>query len=173
MQIVVIAAIDDVGGIGKEGSIPWHYPEDMKWFKTNTLNHAVIMGRKTFNSLNNMPLPKRFNLVLTRELKSADFDMLKNGKKGELLICLDLDVAIGMAKRRKYEKCFIIGGAEVYRQALDMADEIILTHIPGKYDCDTFFPEWPLDNWREDSRIQQGKLNFITYKKKISQNQPT
>lgn len=173
MQIILIAAVDENGGIGKEGSIPWHHSTDMKWFKENTLNHAVVMGRKTFNSLNNMPLPKRLNLVLTRELKSADIDMLKNGKKGELLICLDLHTAIGMAKRRKYSKCFIIGGAEVYNQTLDMADLLIMTHVPGTYECDTFFPNWPLDNWRETDRVNNGKLNFVTYNKKNQKNEPT
>ncbi len=128
MPLRAIAAMSLNRVIGKDGKIPWHIPEDFKWFKTKTTGQAVLMGRKTYQSLGR-PLPHRRNLVVTRGLISNP----------EVEIIPDL-----AAFRPEDYPCdiWVIGGAEIYRQLLDQCEELYLSIIPRVIDGDVFFPEF-------------------------------
>lgn len=129
--------------IGNQGKIPWHLPEDLKRFKQITMGHAIIMGRKTFESIGK-PLPGRLNIVLsrTREFTTTDGKNIftpvwENGATA--LDAHSLDDAI--RKAGDQNEVFVIGGAEIYRLALPLADKIYMTLIDQEFEGDTFFPE--------------------------------
>lgn len=155
MEKIIIVATSENNVIGKDGDIPWHIPEDMEHFKEKTTGHAVIMGRKTFESLpeNFRPLPNRKNIVLTRsglEEKPEGVEEASN-----------LEEAWRQAEESN-ERAFVIGGESVYRQSLDEVDKILLTRIHEEYDGDTFFPELG-EEWREIDREDHGEFSFVTY----------
>lgn len=135
-MISLIVAIDNKRGIGKDNKIPWNIPEDLKRFKKLTLGHAIIMGRKTFESILSYigkPLPNRTNIVVTR---NPDF------KANGIIITDSLEAALNKAKEIEKKEIFIIGGAEIFGQTIDIADRLYLTKVEGDYDCDTFFPKY-------------------------------
>ena len=150
MKKIIIAAMDEEKAIGKNGEIPWHYPEDLKHFKDKTTGHSVLMGRKTYLSLPEgfRPLPDRENIVLTRSNPNLD---------ESVKMVNSLDEAY---KAVENEKVFIAGGASVYQQTLSDADRMILTRVPGNHDGDTFFPEWNEENWELESRREEKELVF-------------
>ncbi|EMG27447.1 Dihydrofolate reductase [Listeria fleischmannii 1991] len=127
-MISFIWAQDKEGNIGKNNSMPWHLPEDLKFFKEQTSGHTVVMGRKTYESLGKA-LPNRRNLVLSRDttLSLPDAEVVH-----------DKDEIIQMAKK---ESLFICGGAEIYRLFLDVVDRLIVTKIEATFDADTAFPD--------------------------------
>lgn len=130
MHISIIAAVADDGTIGDGLEIPWDYPEDLKHFREMTLNRTVIMGRKTFASIGG-PLPGRDNIVLSGSLEPGDaYDVA--GSVNEAL-------SIARNSERPYP-VFIIGGASVYREFIELADELRITRIPGAYDGSVRFP---------------------------------
>ena len=154
MKKIIITAIDEERGIGKDGDIPWHYSEDMKFFKEKTMNNPVLMGRKTYESLpeDYRPLPGRKNIVLTRSGKKFDESVSKANS---------LEEAFEIADKHG-DKVFIAGGSSVYEQTLEKADKVIITRIPGKHDCDSFFPE--LDNsWKIEKEIELGPIKAEEY----------
>ena len=126
-MIKIIAAISKDGVIGKDGGIPWHVTEDLKLFKSLTKGGTVVMGRKTFESLN-MPqgLPERTNIVITKrnDLISSE----------GLTFVPNLNMVLGL-------DCFIIGGASIYKQFMPYADALYLSIISGEYEGDAYFPE--------------------------------
>lgn len=155
-KISIIAAIGPYRELGKDNKLLWHISEDLKRFKKLTEGRAVIMGRKTYESLGK-PLPNRLNIVITRNkhLKQTHFDVLKHCSK-KVFFCGSLDKAIKTAKDLISkisdlgpDEIFIIGGGQIYAQALPLADKLYLTvvektpdHPDGKFDADTFFPEY-------------------------------
>ena len=155
MEIILIAALDENRVIGNKGQIPWHLPEDFKHFKETTKGHAVIMGRKTFASIGK-PLPQRLNIVLTRD---ADFETTP-----DVVVCGSLEEAIAAAKNAGKEKAFIIGGANVYAQSLNVADQMILSHVPGKHEGDAFFPQWG-NEWKVVEEKRYGGFVVKVYQK--------
>src|SRR5574343_279775 len=128
-QITLIAAIGKNNELGKENKLLWDLPNDMKHFREKTTEKTVIMGRKTFESIGR-PLPRRTNIVVTR---SADFH-----KEG-VLVAHSLEEALALAKQSETE-VFVIGGGELYRQALPLATALEITHVDMTADADTFFP---------------------------------
>lgn len=156
MEKIIIAAMDEEKAIGRDGKIPWHYPEDMKHFKEKTTGYSVLMGRKTYESLPEdfRPLPDRENIVLTR----SDPEFNESVK-----VVNSLEEAYQSAEN---EKLFIAGGASVYKQTLKDADRMILTKIPETHDGDTFFPEWDKENWDLESRREEGELVFEEFTSK-------
>ena len=132
-----ISLIAAIGGgkrvIGKNGNLPWHIKEDMEHFKQTTMGHVVIMGRKTFESIG-APLPKRTNIVITRNI-----DFSHEG----VVVAYSFEDALEKAQERaKIKKeIFVIGGSEIYKEALPHADKLYLTLIDGDFDGDTFFPD--------------------------------
>lgn len=126
--MIAIAAMALNRAIGHEGRIPWHLPADLKFFKRTTLGHAVLMGRKTFDSLGR-PLPGRENLVLSRQALDLP--------GGRHLASLD-----EIAEPADGRKLFVIGGAEIYRALLPRCEELLLTLVKLTPPADTFFPEF-------------------------------
>jgi len=131
-QISIIAAIDKKQGLGKDNKLLFKISEDLTRFKKLTLNHPIIMGRKTFESIGR-PLPQRTNIIVTR---NNDYSV-----EG-CLVCHSLDEAIGLAKDRDKHEIFIIGGGQIYQQAIDLADKLYLTLINKELKADTFFPDY-------------------------------
>ncbi|MBO5821177.1 MAG: dihydrofolate reductase, partial [Alistipes sp.] len=127
-MISIIVAIAQNGTIGDKNSLLWHIKEDMRFFRTTTSGHPVIMGRKTFESLGSKPLPKRKNIVITR------FDVEFEGA----FTAHSLEEAISMAEGD--EEIFIMGGAQIYAQSLDIADRMYITRVERDYEGDTSFP---------------------------------
>lgn len=129
--------------IGRDGGMPWHIPEDFKFFKKTTMGHAMIMGRKTWDSIGR-PLPGRLSIVISR---SASLD-LPDG----VLQCASVDEAIQQcdALRSQWgDECFIVGGGEIYRQTLPMTNRIYLTVVHKMIDGDTFYPEFSPNEFKQ------------------------
>ena len=142
MQLSAIVATDRRGTIGKDGQIPWYLPADLKYFKRITLGHPVIMGRKTFASIGR-PLPKRTNLVLTRD---AFFTATGT------VVCHSLREALEHPSVAQSERAFIIGGGELYRQSLPLVTTVYRTIVDADIpDGDAFFPALDPADWREVS----------------------
>ncbi len=130
-EIVIIAALaESNGAIGHQGKLPWSFPEDLKRFRQLTLHHTVIMGRKTWEfDLEKRPLKLRSNIIVSSQLIDQSSD---------ILIARSIDQALYYA--RQAEKIFIIGGATIYTQTIELADTLELTWIEGNYPGDVFFP---------------------------------
>ena len=154
----IIAAISKNGVIGSENDIPWHYPADMKHFRNTTRGYPVIAGRKTYESFQIRPLPGRLNIVLSR---NADY-----AAEGDAEVYTSLNAAYKRAEQEAKDKIFILGGAEIYRLAIDQIDQMVLTHIPEEVDGDAFFPPWDQAQWNEVDRRSEGELVFATYRRR-------
>lgn len=146
-MVSIIVAIAQNGTIGDKNSLLWHIKEDMRFFRTTTSGHAVIMGRKTFESLGSKPLPKRKNIVITRA--ERDFE--------GAFTAHSLQEAIAMAEGD--EEIFIIGGAQIYAEALSVADRMYITRVERDYEGDTSFPEIEYSKWRlvSEERYERGE----------------
>ena len=144
MIISMIAAMGNNRVIGKDNDIPWHLPDDFKYFKDTTKHHHVIMGRKNWESLppKFQPLPDRPNLVITRQ---------DNYKADGAEVVKTMEAALAMSSKNGEPEVMIIGGGEIYRIGLDLADRIYLTEINSEFNGQVTFPE--LDGtWKEVSR---------------------
>jgi dihydrofolate reductase len=148
-RVSMIAAMSQNYVIGKNNKLPWHIPEDMKHFRDITRGHAVIMGRKTYESMGK-PLPNRINIVISRNT---------NYSTEGCVVVQSLEKAIEEAKRSEAEEIFIIGGAEIYQLGLEIADRIYLTIIHQNFDGDTFFPKHP----QFTKEIERTKYNNSEY----------
>lgn len=157
MKITLIAAMDSMGGIGKNGTLPWYIPEDLKHFKEYTAGNVCVMGRKTWDSLPVKPLPNRENWVLVNNYAPIRFGCGVNlmSHSASSIISAALDEQIG-------ELC-IIGGASIYEQFLPHATHMVLTHIDGDYNCDTFFPKFNKDDWTLTSGKQLTTDALVRY----------
>lgn len=155
MKLVIIVAHDRNLVIGKDGKLPWHIPEDLKHFKKTTSGYPVLMGRGVFEELGEKPLPNRKNVVLTSRSYDhvAHFDSIEKA----------------LHHLRDEPVVFIIGGGEIYRQMLPMADKMIITEVHENYEGDTFFPEYRPDigkTWLETSREDHNGYSFVEYERK-------
>ncbi|MBE0422329.1 MAG: dihydrofolate reductase [Lutibacter sp.] len=140
-MVTIMAAIAANNALGKDNQLIWHLPADLKRFKKTTLNHAVIMGRKTYESLGK-PLPERTNIVITRD---------KNYKVEACIVANSLEGALKAAAEAD-ENPFILGGAEIYKQAMPYADRLDITFVHRQFEADVFFPEIDKTIWKETSR---------------------
>jgi len=133
--------------IGRDNGLPWHLPREMKHFMTTTRGHPVIMGRRTFESMDRRPLPGRDNIVVTRH---------ENYAAPGATVVEDVDAALTEAERRCRERgvdeAFVIGGAGLYEAALARADRLYVTVVEADIEGDTFFPDIDWSGWREVSR---------------------
>lgn len=157
MAIIGIVAVDQNGAIGKDGSIPWHYSADLKFFKRQTTANACVMGRRTWLSLGK-PLPNRLNIVMSKgALIQAQESVIVLGDK------------LSVLSLRPYLACdlFIIGGEQVYRTFLDVIDKWIVTEIPLKVeDADTFMPEDYLSGFKPyDAEQLEENLKVTFYER--------
>lgn len=151
-MITLVAAAGENNELGKNNDLPWHLPDDFKHFKKITSHHFIIMGRKTFESFPN-PLPNRVHIVITSD---------RNYAKEDAVVVHSLDEALEKAQSKK--DTFIIGGGEIFKLALPIADKIELTRIHGTFpDADTFFPEFSKDDWKlisEEKHEKDDKHNY-------------
>lgn len=152
MTLSLIAAIADNNVIGRDGKLPWHLPDDLKHFHDLTVGHPVIMGRKTYESIpeKHRPLPDRTNIVLTRQ------DIEIPGCVVVHSIEEAIDRAMGYelpaTSGLRLQEVFVIGGAEIYRQALPLARRMYLTRVHAQVEGDAFFPEVDWGEWEAVSR---------------------
>lgn len=136
MILSLIAAVDRHSGIGKDNQLLWHLPADLKYFRRVTSGHTVIMGRKTYESIGRA-LPERRNIVLSRQ---------EGFQAKGCEVMSDLFEAIRACQ--KEGEVFVIGGAEIYRQAMQVADKIYLTRVDVEMDADAYFPEFSVSVWK-------------------------
>ncbi|MFQ6370790.1 type 3 dihydrofolate reductase [Shewanella sp. YIC-542] len=162
MQIALIAAMANNRVIGKDNNMPWHLPEDLRHFKQVTMGKPVVMGRRTFQSIGR-PLPGRQNIVITREaqLQFAGVTMASS-------------LSDAVAKADTCDELMIIGGGQLYQEALPLADKLYLTHIELDVAGDTWFPQWDDGSWlkiAEDSNRSADGLayHFVTYQKRTAE----
>ena len=161
-SIQAIVAIDGNGAIGRQGDLLCHLPADMKHFKEVTMGHSIVMGRKTFESFPRRPLPGRQNIVITR---NADWQY------PGVTVAHSLEEAIAAAQT---DTVFIIGGAQVYGQALPLVDVLHLTRIHARWaSADVYFPALDPDEWQEVSREHHQsdhrnayEFDFVTLKRR-------
>lgn len=154
----MIVAVARGGVIGLNNTLPWHLPEDLKRFRALTTGHHIIMGRKTYESLNRL-LPGRTTVIVTRNT-----DYAVEGA----LIAHSLEQAVALAQHD--EEPFLIGGAELYQQGIKLARRIYLTQIDAEFAGDAFLPAFDLSEWREQSReshVAENGLpfNYVTYER--------
>lgn len=124
--------------IGKDNDIPWHLSADLKYFKKTTLNHHILMGRTNYYSIGR-PLPKRTNIIITRD----PFFIVSN-----CLVAHSIEEGIAIAEENGESELFIIGGGTIYEQTIDICDRLYLTEIDVKVDGDVFFPEINYKEWK-------------------------
>jgi dihydrofolate reductase len=142
VSLIVAAAKNNV--IGKDNQMPWRLPDDMKYFRDKTMGHCVIMGRKNYDSVPEKfrPLPGRTNIIVTRQ---------KDFSAPGCIVVHSIEEGLEKAKQKNESEAFIIGGGEIFRQALGMADKIYLTKIYRTFDGDVFFPSINMKEWKEES----------------------
>nr|AIA17574.1 Dihydrofolate reductase [uncultured bacterium] len=158
MIILGPVAVADNLVIGKGNDLPWHLPEDLKHFKEMTLGKTVLMGRKTYESIVarlNKPLPGRKNIVITRQ---KDFKVPEG-----VLVFPDLPSAF---QKLSSEDIYVIGGAEIYKQALPASEIMYITHVHGNYLGDAFFPVVDWSQWEKLEEEKHEKFTFSKYKKR-------
>ena len=139
MKKIIISAVSLNNVIGLNNNIPWENLEELKYFKETTLNHAVLMGRKTFDSIGK-PLLQRINLVISRNKK-------EDNKTEELFYFSSIEDAINYAESIKIKKLFIIGGNDVYSQIINKADELLISRMPFEIEGNKYFPEINSSIW--------------------------
>jgi len=137
-MISLIVAAAENNAIGKDNQLLWHLPNDLKFFKNTTWGGVVIMGRKTFESVNK-PLPGRVNLVITKQ---------KNWQAENVLIADSIEAAIQLATEEGFKEIFIIGGGEIYKESMSLSNRIYLTRVHTNVKGDTFFPEMNEQEWK-------------------------
>jgi dihydrofolate reductase len=157
-HLTLVVAYDAQRGIGIRNTLPWRLPEDLAHFKRVTSGHPIIMGRKTFDSIGR-PLPNRRNIVITRNPAWHHIGVEAVGSLAEAIALIG------------DERGFIIGGAQVFAESMDIADQVIATEIDHTFECDTFFPPLVPGQWRESAREAHHSeaggfdFSFITYSK--------
>lgn len=153
-MIKIIVAYDENRGIGKDNKIPWHIPEEFKFFKSTTIGNCCIMGRKTWDSLPLKPLKNRCNIVVSNTMQYLP----------DAFVCSSLQEAI----LKTGNNAFVIGGSKIYDEALSLnvVDEIYASEIKGKYDCDTYFPALDLNVWNKVELYLNDKFSVFKYLRK-------
>lgn len=144
MEKCIIVAIADNNAIGRDNALLWHISEDLRFFRRTTVGCPVIMGRKTYESIG-CPLPKRINIVVSRGTDAPDgIDLVHS-----------LEEAYELAEATNLERCFVIGGGQIYAQAIACADRLVVTHVHTVIeDADTFFPQIDPAEWKVDERSE-------------------
>ncbi len=153
-HIAIIVAMTKERVIGRDNNLPWHLPEDLKLFKKITIDHPVLMGRKTFETIG-QPLPGRENLVLSRIATSHD----------GIHNFTNFMEALRFAARLS-DTLFVIGGSELYRKALPIASELHVSWVKESYSGDVYFPEINLEDWQECDKKDYPEFTYIRYERR-------
>jgi dihydrofolate reductase len=146
MRLALIAAVAENGIVGRGNKLPWHLPEDLKYFKRITLGKPVVMGRKTWDSIGR-PLPGRTNIVISRQ---PNLELEGASVVADLPAALRLAESVGRTDGS--EELMVIGGSEIYALALPIAQRLYLTEVHAEVAGDAAFPAWHRDEWEESSR---------------------
>lgn len=145
MILSIIVAMAHQRIIGLQGQMPWHLPADLAWFKKNTLNKPIIMGRKTYESIGR-PLPNRHNIIISRRVADNDnHQQIQNTTSTHVTWVNSIDVALDIVQHQP--EVFIIGGGNIYQQLLPYVDRLYLTHIDAIVQGDTCFPDYLSEKW--------------------------
>lgn len=146
MIISIIVAVAQNNVIGKDNDLVWNLPDDMSFFKNKTKGHHVIMGRKNYYSIPDKwrPLPGRTNIVITRQ---------PNLSIQGVTVVNSIREAIDIATKSEENEAFIIGGGEIFKQSIDIADKIYFTDVKAEFEGDTYFPDINMKTWKEVQRI--------------------
>ncbi|WP_078555661.1 dihydrofolate reductase [Bacillus alkalicellulosilyticus] len=155
-MISFIVAMDKNNVIGKDNDLPWRLPADLAYFKKVTTGHAIVMGRKTFDSIGK-PLPNRENIVITR---NSEFTM-----EG-CTVLHSIEEFLSLAKQREQEELFVIGGAAIFKELMDNVDKLYITFIDEEVEGDTYFPEIDQEKWElvsEEKGIKDEKNVYDYY----------
>ena len=142
-RMTLVVAADEAGGIGQNGDLPWRLPDDLKWFKRVTMGYPLVMGRKTHESIGRS-LPGRLNVVITRQDGYTPFAGAE--------VVGSLETALDRAAADNAREVMVIGGAEIFRNALPMADRVLLTRVHDTFPADTFLDDLAPETWRETWR---------------------
>ena len=157
-MISIIVAFDENRLIGADNKLPWHFKEDLQYFKTVTTGHDIFMGRLTFESIlsyRGKPLPNRHHYVATR---TADYEIEA--------VTTVTDIKFFIKGYPKDKELFIIGGAKIYEQVLPFADRLYITHVKHTYKGDTWFPGVDFDLWVGTKKDETDDLCFMLYERK-------
>jgi len=157
-MISIIVAFDENRLIGVNNKLPWHFKEDLQYFKETTTHHDILMGRLTFESIltyKNKPLPNRHHYVAT-QTAVYDFDSVTTVSDIELFI----------KGYPKDKELFIIGGARIYEQLLPLAERLYITHVKNTYQGDAWFPNVVFDEWKVLKKRETDQLCFAVYERK-------
>ena len=159
MNLALICAMAENRTIGRNNSLPWKLPEDLKYFKRTTMGNSIIMGRKTWESIGR-PLPGRTNIVISRD---SNYEAEKAKVVNSLGAAITL--AENLAAIDGSKEAFIIGGAGLYKEALPLADRFHLTRVHAQVEGDTFLAEFNEDEWKEVSRkyFKKSEMNPYNY----------
>jgi len=166
MMVSLIAALSSNRVIGRNNDLPWHLPDDMKYFMQTTKGHHVIMGRKNYDSIPEKfrPLPNRTNIVVSRQA---------NLKLQQCVVVHSLNEGLELTRKAGESETFIIGGSAIYQLGLPFADRLYLTEIRTELDGDTFFPAFNITEWKEVSRTPHKAderhaypFDFVIYERK-------
>ncbi|ERG94646.1 dihydrofolate reductase [Haloquadratum walsbyi] len=166
IDIELIAAVAANGVIGRDGGMPWHIPADLQQFKQRTMDHPVILGRRTYEAIVDAlgePFPGRTSIVLSSQSRDMP--------PGAILthsIQSAIHEASEDARERGVRTVYIAGGGGVYEQFLSVADRLRLTELHEEYDGDTRFPSWDHNTWKEVTRESHEKFDFVTYERSTS-----
>ncbi len=159
MLKIIIAAVAQNGVIGRStGEMPWHSREEFQHFKNTTIGFPVIMGRKTFESLGG-PLKGRLNIILTKEMKFTSYN------EEYIKVLSSLKEAYDFCEENKFVKIFIIGGGQIFPEAIKSADELIISFMKFNAEGDVYFPEINQKDWKEKSREDRSEFEIVYYKR--------
>lgn len=150
-RVTLIAALGRNRVIGVDGGMPWHLPGDFAHFKATTMGHTLLMGRATFDSIGRV-LPGRRTIVLTRD---------RDWHHPDVETAHSLEEALALAGPG--DEVFVAGGGQVYAEAMPFAQRMILTEVEQAPEGDTLFPEWVVEDWREDEREERDGWSIVTY----------
>lgn len=153
-EVIIIVAMTPDRLIGKNNQIPWHLSEDLQNFKQITSGHTIVMGRKTFASIGK-PLPDRNNLVVSRTVSKIE----------GCEVFIDLESALQRG-RELGEKTFIIGGSQIYHEAMPLVDCLYISWVEGDFNGDSFFPEFCLDDWQISKEEEFTTFKLVCYQRK-------
>lgn len=169
-MIAGIVCVDKNWGIGYKGDLLIKIPEDMKFFKEKTLHNIVVMGRKTYDSLDNNPLPKRINCVVTSKTDSVDYSIDRNYYS--MNMCYVKENLLPTFSKHNYIDVLVIGGGSIYKELLPYCDTVYVTKVDYAFEnVDTYFPnlenlpEWKVESISETKEYDSLKYQFYTYKK--------
>lgn len=170
MIVSIVVAMASNRVIGTKNALPWYIPEDLKKFRQITTGHAIIMGRKTFESLPHV-LPNRLHYVITRSENFKQTNPVA-AESESVFVASTPEQALGMIRNRidtvgdVPEEVFVIGGGEIYNQTISLTDRLYITYVKRQVDGDTFFPEIDYTQWSETSHEVYEEFDFVVYNRK-------